>query len=84
MGATKPVNDLSYEEARAELIEVVQALEAGSQTLEQALALWERGQGLAARCQEWLDQAKTRIEVAALTKGATGQGQSTKRKKSAS
>jgi exodeoxyribonuclease VII small subunit len=58
-----PVEDLSYEAARAELIQVVQALEAGSQTLEEALALWERGEALADRCQEWLDGAKARIEA---------------------
>ncbi|MCL2803298.1 MAG: exodeoxyribonuclease VII small subunit [Micrococcales bacterium] len=61
--AIKP-QEMTYEQARAELIQVVQALESGSQSLEEALAQWERGQQLAARCQEWLDQAKARIEAA--------------------
>ncbi|MDR2374334.1 MAG: exodeoxyribonuclease VII small subunit [Bifidobacteriaceae bacterium] len=56
-----PVEELTYEQARAELIQVVQALEAGSQALEEALALWERGEVLAGRCQEWLDAARDRI-----------------------
>jgi exodeoxyribonuclease VII small subunit len=63
MSAPTPVAELSYEAARAELVQVVQELEAGSQTLEEALALWERGEALAGRCQEWLDSAKARIEA---------------------
>jgi exodeoxyribonuclease VII small subunit len=53
-----------YEEARAELIEVVRALEAGGTTLEESLALWERGEQLAAICQEWLDGARRRLDAA--------------------
>jgi exodeoxyribonuclease VII small subunit len=53
-----------YEEARAELIEVVRALEAGGTTLEESLALWERGEKLAAVCQEWLDGARRRLDAA--------------------
>jgi exodeoxyribonuclease VII small subunit len=53
-----------YEEARAELIEVVRALEAGGTTLEESLALWERGERLAAICQEWLDGARRRLDAA--------------------
>jgi exodeoxyribonuclease VII small subunit len=53
-----------YEEARAELIDVVRALEAGGTTLEQSLALWERGEQLAAICQEWLDGARRRLDAA--------------------
>ena len=64
MTKPSPTEDLSYEQARTELIEAVQALEAGSLSLEQALAQWERGQALVARCQQWLDQAKARIEAA--------------------
>lgn len=55
---------LSYEEARDELIRVVSELEQGSATLEQSLALWERGEALAARCEEWLTGAKARLEAA--------------------
>ena len=47
----------SYEEAREELIEVVRTLEAGGTTLEESLALWERGEALAKVCQQWLDGA---------------------------
>jgi exodeoxyribonuclease VII small subunit len=54
----------AYEEARAELIEVVRALEAGGTTLEESLALWERGEKLAAICQEWLDGARRRLDAA--------------------
>jgi exodeoxyribonuclease VII small subunit len=53
-----------YEEARAELVEVVRALEAGGTTLEESLALWERGERLAAICQEWLDGARRRLNAA--------------------
>jgi exodeoxyribonuclease VII small subunit len=53
-----------YEEARAELIEVVRALEAGGTTLEESLALWERGEQLATICQEWLDGARRRLDAA--------------------
>jgi exodeoxyribonuclease VII small subunit len=68
---TQPVAELGYEQARTELIQVVQSLEAGSQTLEEALAMWERGQALAGRCQEWLDQAKARIDAATPTPPAS-------------
>lgn len=54
----------SYEEARAELVETVQKLEAGGTTLEESLALWERGEKLATICQEWLDGARKRLEDA--------------------
>ena len=53
-----------YEEARAELVEVVRALEAGGTTLEESLALWERGEKLASLCQEWLDGARARLDAA--------------------
>jgi exodeoxyribonuclease VII small subunit len=55
---------LGYEEARGELIEVVRALEAGGTTLEESLALWERGERLAALCQQWLDGARARLDAA--------------------
>jgi len=58
------VKDLSYEQARDELIRVVTELEQGSATLEQSLALWERGEALAARCEEWLLGAKARLDAA--------------------
>ena len=52
------VAELSYEQARDELITVVNGLEQGSSTLEESLALWERGEALAARCEEWLIGAR--------------------------
>ena len=56
--------ELSYEQARDELIEVVRRLEAGGSTLEESLALWERGEELAKTCQGWLDGAKARLDKA--------------------
>jgi exodeoxyribonuclease VII small subunit len=55
---------LSYEQAREELIVIVQRLESGGVPLEESLALWERGEQLAAICQSWLDGAKAKIEAA--------------------
>jgi exodeoxyribonuclease VII small subunit len=57
-------SELSYEQARAELASVVERLEAGGGTLEESLALWERGEKLAAICQQWLDGARARLEAA--------------------
>jgi exodeoxyribonuclease VII small subunit len=54
----------SYESARDELVEVVRRLEAGGTTLEESLALWERGEELARTCQQWLDGAKARLDAA--------------------
>ena len=56
--------DLSYEEAREELVEVVRTLESGGGTLEESLALWERGEQLARVCQSWLDGARRRLDAA--------------------
>ena len=77
--ASRPdVASLSYEQARDELVEVVRALEAGNVPLEQSLALWERGEALAARCQEWLDGAKERLEaVQRAAYGAPGAAETT-------
>jgi exodeoxyribonuclease VII small subunit len=58
------VTELSYEQARDELVAVVARLEAGGATLEESLALWERGEALAARCQEWLDGARAKLDAA--------------------
>jgi exodeoxyribonuclease VII small subunit len=56
--------ELSYEQAREELVEVVRKLEAGGTTLEESLALWERGEQLATTCQQWLDGARQRLTEA--------------------
>ncbi|HEX8495724.1 MAG TPA: exodeoxyribonuclease VII small subunit [Actinomycetales bacterium] len=55
---------LTYEQARDELVEVVRRLEAGGTSLEDSLALWERGEALADRCQTWLDGARQRLDAA--------------------
>ena len=62
----------SYEAARDELADVVRRLEAGGTTLEESLALWERGEELARTCQSWLDGAKARLD-AALGREAAGE-----------
>ncbi|WP_172192113.1 exodeoxyribonuclease VII small subunit [Actinomyces faecalis] len=63
--ASADVASLSYEQAREELVGVVQRLEAGQVPLEDALSLWERGEALAARCQAWLDEARRRLDAVA-------------------
>lgn len=61
-----------YENARDELVEVVKKLESGGLTLEESLALWERGEQLATICQGWLDQARARLDAAtAESKGSS-------------
>lgn len=60
----KPTEALTYEQAREQLAEIVATLEAGDTTLEEALALWERGEQLAAACAEWLDGAQQRLDIA--------------------
>jgi exodeoxyribonuclease VII small subunit len=57
----KPIDKLTYEQAYAELEQVVSALETGEQSLEDAMALFERGQGLTKRCAELLDKAELKI-----------------------
>ena len=56
-------DDLSYEQARDELISVVARLESGEPGLEESLRLWERGERLAAICQAWLDDAQARLDA---------------------
>ncbi|AZQ73303.1 MULTISPECIES: exodeoxyribonuclease VII small subunit [Streptomyces] len=55
---------LGYEQARDELIDVVRRLEAGGTTLEESLALWERGEALAKVCRRWLEGARARLDAA--------------------
>jgi exodeoxyribonuclease VII small subunit len=54
----------TYEAARDELVEIVRRLEQGGTTLEESLALWERGEGLARTCERWLDGAQARVDAA--------------------
>ncbi|OMB95402.1 exodeoxyribonuclease VII small subunit [Mycobacterium sp. NS-7484] len=60
----KPISELGYEEARDELIAVVQQLEQGGLDLDASLNLWERGEKLAKRCEEHLAGARQRVEQA--------------------
>ena len=62
MDEVKPAEELSFEAARDELEQVVQRLEDGSTSLEQALALWERGEALYRACRTRLEAAEARIE----------------------
>jgi exodeoxyribonuclease VII small subunit len=59
-----PISRLGYEKCRDELIEVVRLLEQGGLDLNASLALWERGEQLAKRCEEHLAGARKRISDA--------------------
>jgi exodeoxyribonuclease VII small subunit len=61
----KTTPEIPYEQARDELISVVQRLETGGTSLDESLALWERGEQLAGVCQQWLDGARSRLAAAA-------------------
>lgn len=58
------VEELGYEQARDELVQIVARLEGGAAGLEESMRLWERGEKLAARCQSWLDSAEQRLDAA--------------------
>ncbi|HXH36873.1 MAG TPA: exodeoxyribonuclease VII small subunit [Plantibacter sp.] len=78
MPTSSDVQALSYEQARDELVRVVSELEQGSASLEDSLRLWERGEQLAQRCEEWLVGAKARLDAARaaqLGSGAAGTAQ---------
>ncbi len=62
MSETDAGEELGYEQAREELVEVVQSLEQGGLSLEETLALWERGERLAQVCQTWLEGARRRLD----------------------
>ena len=68
------IAELSFEQARDELQQGVARLEQGSATLEESLRLWERGEALARRCEDWLLGAKQRLEAAATTTDGTKPG----------
>ncbi len=63
-------DDLTYEQAREELVQVVQRLESGGVPLDESLALWERGEHLAALCQQRLDGARAKVEAARSRNGS--------------
>lgn len=56
------VENLTFEQAFAEMEETVRKLEAGGLALDESLALFERGQALAAHCGQHLDEAEIKIE----------------------
>ena len=64
MSEQAAVGTLGYEQARDELVEVVRALEAGGLSLDDSVALWERGEALATRCEEQLAGARERVQTA--------------------
>ncbi|MHC5258706.1 exodeoxyribonuclease VII small subunit [Streptomyces sp. UC4497] len=66
---------LGYEQARDELIDVVRRLEAGGTSLEESLALWERGEELAKVCRRWLDGARARLDAALAEEGEEEAGE---------
>ena len=59
---TEAVEILGYEQARDELADVVRKLEAGGLSLDDAVALWERGEALARRCEDQLAGARERVQ----------------------
>ena len=61
---SSPVPQIGYEQARQQLQEVVTKLESGGVPLAESMQLWERGEQLAAICQQWLDGAKAKVEAA--------------------
>jgi exodeoxyribonuclease VII small subunit len=62
MTEQRAVADLGYEQARDELAEVVRTLESGGLSLDESVALWERGEALARRCDEQLAGARERVQ----------------------
>jgi exodeoxyribonuclease VII small subunit len=65
MADTLPeVSTLTYEQARDELVAIVDSLEKGTASLDESVSLWERGEALASRCEEWLAGARQRLEAA--------------------
>lgn len=64
-------SSLTFEQARDALVEVVERLQSGTDSLQESLDLWERGERLAQRCEEFLSEARARVEkVVAQTRGA--------------
>ncbi len=72
MTSSNASESLGYEQARDELIDVVRRLEVGGTTLEESLALWERGEELAKVCRQWLEGARKRLD-AALAEGRSAE-----------
>lgn len=66
-------DELSYEQARDELVAIVAKLEAGGTTLEESLELWERGEAMAQLCERYLANARARLDAAMNRDGATAE-----------
>ncbi len=62
--ANADIAAMTYEQARDELVKVVADLEQGAVNLEEAMALWERGEALATQCESWLSGARKRLDDA--------------------
>jgi exodeoxyribonuclease VII small subunit len=69
--ANADIAAMTYEQARDELVKVVADLEQGAVTLEESMALWERGEALAAQCENWLSGARKRLDDAIKAKAET-------------
>ena len=55
------IANLTYEQAREELISIVAQLEGGQIALEDSMTLWRRGEALATHCSTWLDGAEAQL-----------------------
>ena len=64
------IANLSYEQARDELIAIVAQLEGGQIGLEDSMSLWQRGEALANHCNTWLDGAEAKLTGGSQTTGA--------------
>lgn len=71
---TEDIADLSYEQARDELVAIVSRIEGGNASLEESMTLWERGEALAAHCQAKLDQAQEQLDRGANGPAGSGKG----------
>jgi exodeoxyribonuclease VII small subunit len=69
------IADLSYEDARDELVRIVARIEGGGASLEESMALWERGEALAAHCEAKLDQAQDQLDRTGAPADDTAGGQ---------
>lgn len=68
--ATRPVGELTYEQARDELVALVATLESGRTGLEESMRLWQRGEELAEHCSGWLDRAEESLQAGGPASGA--------------
>lgn len=74
MTAHPEISDLTYEQARDELVAIVGQLEQGTESLAAAMSLWERGEALAKHCEEFLDAARERLKSAEVGPPAADDG----------